>query len=84
MYTPYEWKYKIVDRHKHRYIATDMNIDTRTNSDTTYYDSITVRIPAGRWGETEEFKGPAIFLASQASSYITGETVVVDGGWMAR
>ncbi|KAI1622018.1 hypothetical protein EDD37DRAFT_652370 [Exophiala viscosa] len=66
------------------YIATDMNVDTRTNADTTYYDSITTRIPQGRWGNPDEFKGPAIFLASQASSYVTGETVVVDGGWMAR
>ena len=61
-----------------------MNVDTRTNADTTYYDSITMRIPQGRWGNPDEFKGPAIFLASQASSYVTGETIVVDGGWMAR
>ncbi|EXJ89089.1 hypothetical protein A1O3_02153 [Capronia epimyces CBS 606.96] len=66
------------------YIATDMNVDTRTNQDTTYFDSITTRIPQGRWGTPEEFKGPAVFLASRASSYITGETIVVDGGWMAR
>lgn len=60
-----------------RYIATDMNIDTRTNADQTYYDSITTRIPAGHWGEPKDFKGPAVFLASEASSYITGETIVV-------
>ncbi|OKL55521.1 hypothetical protein UA08_09212 [Talaromyces atroroseus] len=66
------------------YIATDMNIDTRTNPDQTYYESILTRIPTGRWGRPEEFKGPAVFLASDASSYITGEIIVVDGGWMAR
>ncbi|KAH8885579.1 NAD(P)-binding protein [Thozetella sp. PMI_491] len=66
------------------YIATDMNIDTRTNPDQRYYESITTRIPFGRWGRPEEFKGPAVFLASDASSYITGEIIVVDGGWMAR
>ncbi|KAL3425166.1 2-deoxy-D-gluconate 3-dehydrogenase [Phlyctema vagabunda] len=66
------------------YIATDMNIDTRTSSDKTYLKSITDRIPAGRWGEPSEFKGPAIFLASEASSYINGEIMIVDGGWMAR
>lgn len=59
------------------YIATDMNIDTRTNVDTNYYDSITSRIPAGHWGEPKDFKGPVVFLASEASSYITGETIVV-------
>lgn len=67
-----------------RYIATDMNLDTRTNQDTTYYDSITTRIPAGRWGEPNEFKGVVVFLAGQASTYLTGQTIVVDGGWMAR
>ncbi|KAE9363233.1 NAD(P)-binding protein [Stipitochalara longipes BDJ] len=66
------------------YIATDMNADTRTNSDTTYYDSITTRIPIGRWGDVKEFVGPAVFLASQASSYVSGEILLVDGGWMAR
>jgi 2-deoxy-D-gluconate 3-dehydrogenase len=66
------------------YIATDMNEDTRTDPDTRYYDSITERIPAGRWGRPEEFRGPVVFLASQAASYVTGEILVVDGGWMAR
>jgi 2-deoxy-D-gluconate 3-dehydrogenase len=54
-----------------------MNVDTRTNPDQTYYDSITTRIPAGHWGEPKDFKGPAVFLSSEASSYITGETIVV-------
>lgn len=61
-----------------------MNIDTRSNADTTYYDSITTRIPMGKWGDPLDFKGPAIFLASKASSYVSGEILLVDGGWMAR
>ena len=60
-----------------RYIATDMNRDTRTDADTTYYDSITTRIPMGRWGDVKDFVGPAIFLASQASSYVSGEIMLV-------
>ncbi len=42
------------------------------------------RIPAGRWGEPEDLAGAAVFLASSASNYITGEILTVDGGWMAR
>ena len=41
------------------------------------------RIPAGRWGTTEDLAGPAIFLASAASDYITGQVIIVDGGWLA-
>lgn len=60
-----------------RYIATDMNTDTRNNPDQAYYQSILARIPMGHWGKPEDFKGPAVFLASDASSYVSGETIVV-------
>lgn len=46
--------------------------------------SILERIPAGRWGNPEDFKGPAIFLSSAASDYVHGEILTVDGGWMGR
>ncbi len=42
------------------------------------------RIPAGRWGDPKDFQGPAVFLASDASSYMNGHVMVVDGGWMGR
>ena len=41
------------------------------------------RIPAGRAGTGEDLAGTVIFLASDASNYITGQTIVVDGGWLA-
>lgn len=47
-------------------------------------EEILSRIPAGRWGTPEDIVGAAIFLASEASSYIQGFTLAVDGGWLAR
>ena len=46
--------------------------------------SILERIPAGRWGVPDDLAGPVVFLASQASDYVNGYTVAVDGGWLAR
>ncbi|MES2732367.1 MAG: 2-dehydro-3-deoxy-D-gluconate 5-dehydrogenase KduD [Bacteroidota bacterium] len=46
--------------------------------------AIEARIPAGRWGEAEDVVGAVIFLASNASNYINGNIINVDGGWMAR
>jgi 2-deoxy-D-gluconate 3-dehydrogenase len=42
------------------------------------------RIPAGRWGEPEDLGGAVVFLASNASDYVHGHLLVVDGGWMGR
>ncbi len=64
------------------YISTD-NTEALRN-DPIRSKSILDRIPAGRWGETDDFKGPAIFLASDASNYVHGTILTVDGGWMGR
>jgi 2-dehydro-3-deoxy-D-gluconate 5-dehydrogenase len=48
---------------------------------TPFYEETTKRTPAGRWGQTDELAGTAIFLASRASDYVTGATLVVDGGY---
>jgi 2-deoxy-D-gluconate 3-dehydrogenase len=47
------------------------------------YTEILGRIPLGRWAESEDVVGTAIFLASDASDYITGQTIFVDGGWLS-
>jgi len=64
------------------YIKTDMN--EKLLADPVRLRQISERIPAGRWGEPRDFSGPVVFLASNASQYVCGELLVVDGGWMGR
>ncbi|MBN2181596.1 MAG: 2-dehydro-3-deoxy-D-gluconate 5-dehydrogenase KduD [Sedimentisphaerales bacterium] len=64
------------------YMATDNTKPLR--EDPARNKAILERIPAGRWGEPEDLKGIAVFLASAASDYMQGYTVAVDGGWLAR
>lgn len=64
------------------YISTDNTEALRNDPDRSR--SILERIPAGRWGEPDDFKGPAIFLASKAADYVHGTVLTVDGGWMGR
>ena len=64
------------------YISTD-NTEALRN-DPERAKSILSRIPAGRWGEGEDMKGAAVYLASPASDYVTGTIITVDGGWMGR
>ncbi|KAJ4298425.1 hypothetical protein N0V88_003455 [Collariella sp. IMI 366227] len=64
------------------YIATEMN--TALLNDPERLASISSRIPAGKWGSPEDFKGTAVYLASKASGYVSGHILVVDGGWMGR
>jgi 2-dehydro-3-deoxy-D-gluconate 5-dehydrogenase len=53
-------------------------------SDETRNRQILERIPAGRWGAPEDIAGAAVFLSSEACSYVHGHILVVDGGWMSR
>ena len=64
------------------YIATDNT--QALQDDPLRSEQILARIPAGRWGAPNDFKGPAVFLTSDASNYVHGEVLVVDGGWMGR
>jgi NAD(P)-dependent dehydrogenase (short-subunit alcohol dehydrogenase family) len=62
--------------------ATAMN--TPLLNDPEKYRAFVARIPMGRWGELGEIAGPALFLASDASSFVTGSALFVDGGWTAQ
>jgi 2-deoxy-D-gluconate 3-dehydrogenase len=64
------------------YMATD-NTEALRN-DENRSRQILERIPAGRWGQDTDLVGPAIFLASSASDYMSGHVLCVDGGWMTR
>ncbi|TQS31907.1 hypothetical protein Golomagni_07799, partial [Golovinomyces magnicellulatus] len=64
------------------YIETEMNTALLNNPERLA--SISARIPAGRWGSPEDFKGTTVYLASKSSAYVSGHTLVVDGGWMGR
>ena len=64
------------------YIATDNT--AALQADEGRSKSILQRIPAARWGQPDDFKGPVVFLASAASAYLHGTIVTVDGGWMGR
>lgn len=79
-----EWaKYNInVNAIAPGYMAT--NNTKQLRDDETRAGQILERIPAGRWGLPSDMMGAIVFLASEASSYINGFTLAVDGGWLAR
>jgi 2-deoxy-D-gluconate 3-dehydrogenase len=63
------------------YVETDFTLPLRQNPD--LYEPITARIPLGRWAKPEEIARVAAFLASEEAEYLTGQAVVVDGGFLA-
>ena len=65
------------------WMATDMNA-ALMDPDLPRYKEITGRIPAGRWGKTDDIKGLAVFLASHASDYVNGAIIPIDGGYLVR
>ena len=64
------------------YMETEMNINLI--NDPKRYNEISARIPMGRWGTPNDMKGCVIFLASDASNYISGATIPIDGGYLGR
>lgn len=64
------------------YIATDNTKPLR--EDPVRNKAILDRIPAGRWGTPEDLMGTVVFLCSDASNYLNGTVITVDGGWMGR
>jgi 2-dehydro-3-deoxy-D-gluconate 5-dehydrogenase len=66
------------------WIETDMTAPVRTAAMKAMNDEILARTPAGRWGQPKEVAGAAVYLASGASDFVTGETIRVDGGYAIR
>ncbi len=64
------------------YMATNNTANLRKDADRS--EAILERIPAGRWGTPEDLMGAGVYLASEASAYVNGFTLAVDGGWLAR
>lgn len=64
------------------YMETDNTAPLRADAQRS--SEILGRIPAGRWGTPSDLKGAVVFLGSAASNYVTGHTLAVDGGWLAR
>ena len=63
-------------------IETPLTAPIKANQ--AWYDAYAAKSILGRWGRAEEIVGPAVFLASDASSYVTGTVLFVDGGWLAH
>lgn len=65
------------------YMATELTANMK-DVNPKQYEEITSRIPMGRWGKMEDLQGTAVFLASDAASYLSGAVIPVDGGFMGK
>ena len=65
------------------WVRTDMTERSRMNK-AGFVSGVEDRTPAGRWGEPFDYAGPAVFLASHASDFVTGAALVVDGGYSVQ
>lgn len=63
------------------WVATDLTAFARQHDEVGR--ALLARVPMGRWGRAEELAGPAVFLASDAASFVTGQVLVADGGLTA-
>jgi 2-dehydro-3-deoxy-D-gluconate 5-dehydrogenase len=64
------------------YMSTELTAALREQPDS--YEAFRARMPAGRWGEPDDLTGAVVFLASDASHYVSGSVIAVDGGWLSR
>ena len=64
------------------YMATDLNTALLANEERL--TQINARIPAGRWGTPDDMKGITLFLASDASDYVCGAVIPIDGGYLVK
>jgi 2-deoxy-D-gluconate 3-dehydrogenase len=64
------------------YVDTDLLDDLKNDADRAA--ALLARVPAGRWGRPDDLAGAVVYLASPASDFVHGETLIVDGGWSSR
>jgi NAD(P)-dependent dehydrogenase (short-subunit alcohol dehydrogenase family) len=64
------------------YMATELTVALR--HDAARYEAMRARMPMGRWGAPDDLAGTVVYLASQASRYVSGSVIAVDGGWLVR